>query len=162
VDEQQVKLLEAVPTGSVVELVEGRIRVCPTNDTITVAVGDSLVEIGPGDDVVVDIDPVTGFAGFQVNAGTVTVRLCSTSVTLNAGRHARVRTLDKKTIVEINSVSGLIETVTAGVKIPVPEDTTVRIRQDSDIKDVSELLESIRWSEPDEPERPEKSRFMPQ
>jgi len=130
------RVLSDVPSGSMVKLLGGTIKVSPARGFIQVVVGDSVVTIEVGDAAVISFIPKTKAVNFQVDKGQVDVIAGNTAATVGAGQEVKIG-LDKWTgIVEVESVKGVIETITVGVKARLLEGSVVRLSADSKTREV--------------------------
>ena len=122
--------LPAIPSGSTIEILEGKADISPREGFVKVIVSGSAAIIGDGEIVTVALDSKTGNADFAVVKGEVEIISGNTTVKLNGGQETQI-SFDKTTgIAEIKSIKGQIETVTVGIKTLIMQGAVARINVD--------------------------------
>ncbi len=128
--------LPDIPSGAVVEILDGSMVVAPAKGFIQVVAGNSAATVKAGDRVLVSIDSATGMADFKVNAGKINVVTANTTVVVKAEQEVQIW-LDKIAgVAEIRSIKGVIETITVGVKVLVPEGAIAKISADAETRTI--------------------------
>ncbi len=128
--------LPDIPSGSIIEVLDGSIDIAPTTGFVQLIVGDSAATVKAGDSVSATIDLETGMADFKTASGEVNIVIGNTTATVKAGQEALMG-LDRTTgEVSIKSVTGAIETVTAGVKAEISNGAAAKITADATTRNV--------------------------
>jgi len=123
--------LPDIPSGAVVEILDGGMDVTPAVGFIQVVAGNSVATVKTGDRVAVFIDSATGMARFKVYAGKINIVAVNTTVTVRTNQHVQIGLDERTGTAEVRSIKGVIETVTVGVKVSVPEGAIAKIRADA-------------------------------
>jgi hypothetical protein len=122
--------LPAIPSGSTIEILEGKADISPTEGFVKVIVSGSAAIIGAGDIITTSLDSKTGTSDFAVVTGEIEVISGNTIVKLNKGQETQIN-FDKTTgVAEIKSIKGEIETVTVGIKTLIMQGAVARINAD--------------------------------
>ena len=128
--------LPAIPSGSTIEILEGKADISPVEGFLKVIVSGSAAIVGEGEVITAFLDAKTGKADFAVVTGEIEVISGNTTVKLNGGQEAQVSVNKATGVAEIRSVKGQIETVTVGVKALIMQGGVAKIDADSKTKKV--------------------------
>ena len=122
--------LPAIPSGSTIEILEGKVDISPREGFVKVIVSGSAGIIEGGEVVIASLDPMTGNANYAVISGEIEVISGNTTVKLNKWQEAQINFNKTTGVAEIKSIKGEIETITVGIKTLIMQGAVARINVD--------------------------------
>ncbi|MCX5782229.1 MAG: hypothetical protein NT145_05945 [Elusimicrobia bacterium] len=132
------QVLPDIPSGSIIEVLNGGIKIEPSEGFIQIVLGGSVATVKAGDNITASIDPKTAMADFEVITGQVRIISRNTTIFINAGQRAQMSLNEAKgiTTTTVKSISGTIEAVTVGVKTILPRGTITNISADAKTRNI--------------------------
>ncbi len=127
--------LPRIPSGSIIEVLEGALDITCLDGFVQVVVADSVATVEKGDRIIASLDRDN--ARFKVVNGQVDVVTGNTTTTIKLMQVAMLR-LDKRAgNVEVKSLKGTIETMTIGVIALIPKNAMAQISVASKTREVN-------------------------
>lgn len=120
--------LPRIASGSIVELLEGAVDITSTEGFIQVVAADSVATVLEGERLIASIKEGVAGASFKVVNEKVTVISGNSTTYLKKGEVVRINFNNKTGVVELSSISGIVEVVTVGVKAVIPQDAVAKIK----------------------------------
>ena len=134
--------LPSVPSGSIIEVLDGSIDIMAVEGFIQLVVGDSVATVKAGNRVVATVDLGENESSFKVLIGEIGISTGNTTTTLGEGQSAQIALSSRTGIVEVKSLSGNISTMTNGIMVSIPKNAIASIDVDPRTREVS--VESVR------------------
>ena len=138
---EQGHTMPRMPSGSIIEVLDGSIDIMTLKGFIQVVAGDSVATVKEGDRVIASVDLLENKVSFKMLSGEMEIITGNTITTLDIGQAAQIGLALKTGVVEVKSLSGIINTRTNGIRVSIPKNAIVKI--DVDPKTRKVFVESI-------------------